>query len=300
MEIREHVQLAPYTTFGIGGPADYFVIVSTRDEIVEAIEWAKDSSLHSGRQLPFFLLGTGANILVGDKGYRGLVIKNEAKQTILAQSLLTVESGATIADIIQFTLEKGLSGFEHFAGIPSSIGGALWQNLHFLSADRSRTFYIEELVTAADLYTEEGEHKTVGKDYFQFGYDESILHKRHDIVLSATFTLTPEDSKIIEKKIAANIEWRSEKHPTGAVGRSAGSVFKKIDGFGAGRLIEQVGLKGKQIGGAKISDQHANFILNEHGASAVDVRSLIDLVQQKVQHELGLTMQTEISFVGDF
>lgn len=294
MEIREHVLLAPFTTFGIGGHADYFAVAATEEDIIQAIAFARE------KHISFFLLGTGANILIGDKGYRGLVIKNEAKKTILEGSELTAESGATIAELIGYTAEKGLSGLEHYAGIPSTVGGALWQNLHFLSPDRSQTMYIGDIVVRGKILRDNGFVEHVDKDYFQFTYDYSILHVKHDIVLSATFELIPEDQKIIKKRIAANLSWRDEKHPDGAVKCSAGSVFKKLEGYGAGRLIEQVGLKGKQIGGAKISEKHANFIVNEQGATAKDVRDLISLVQTTVKQELGLAMQPEISFVGEF
>lgn len=298
MTTQEHVALAPFTTFHIGGPADYFTRVSSAGELVDAIDWAQENSV------PFFVLGTGANILVGDKGFRGLVIKNEAHSVILSNregsSYLTAESGATIADLIDFTVEQGLSGFEHFAGIPSSVGGALWQNLHFLSADRDRTFFIAEIVESARILTESGDIRQVGRDYFRFGYDNSILHQVKDVVLSANFVLTKEDTHELKKRVFSNLLWRKEKHPENATSCSAGSVFKKIEGYGAGRLIEQVGLKGKQIGGAKISEKHANFILNTGNATAFDVRQLISLVQETVQAKLGLRLETEISFVGEF
>lgn len=294
MQIREHITLAPYTTFGIGGPADFFVEVFSEEELIDAVAFARD------KNLKVFLLGTGANILIGDKGFAGLVIKNEAKKTVMEQTILTAESGATVADVIDYTTKKGFSGFEHFAGIPSSIGGALWQNLHFLSPDRSKTMYIADIVTGAKILKTDGNIEHVGKEYFAFDYDYSSLHDTHDVVLHATFQLTPEDPKVLADRISANIQWRDEKHPTNAVKKSAGSIFKKIEGYGAGRLIEQVGLKGKMIGGAKISDKHANFILNENGATATDVLDLIELVKKSVKEQLGLAMQTEISFVGEF
>ena len=306
--------LAPYTTFGIGGPADCFVVARSENELIEAIHFAKE------KNIPFFILGTGANILIGDKGFRGLVIKNEAnksevsKETEERKVFLTAESGATIAELIKITQEKGLSGLEHFAGIPSSVGGALWQNLHFLNPDRSRTVFIGDILESAVILGIEGTSESTASDsgrtpfarmmvdcdYFQFGYDSSSLHSTHDVVLSATFALTAEDPKVITERINANLAWRAAKHPANAVKTSAGSIFKKIEGHGAGRLIEQVGLKGYHMGGAKISDEHANFIINEHGASAKDVRNLVDLVTKKVKNELGLDMQIEISFVGEF
>lgn len=307
VDIQQNVILAPFTTFDIGGPADFFVVAHSAEELEEAVKWAKEKSL------AWFILGKGANILVGDKGFRGVVIKNESSQVSTTGSELVAESGATIEDLINLTAEKGLSGLEHFAGIPSSVGGALWQNLHFLSPDRFQTVFIGDIVQSAvilsatkdldsspSVQNDKLERKEVDKEYFQFAYDYSKLHETHDIVLSATLLLTPEDPQVIQERIAANLKWRAEKHPTNATTCSAGSVFKKIEGYGAGRLIEQVGLKGKSIGGAKISDKHANFIVNTGNATAKDIRALIALVQQEVKQKLGLDMQTEISFIGEF
>lgn len=294
MTIAQNTLLAPYTTFHIGGPADFFIVSHSIEELLESVAFAKEKSL------PFFILGTGANILIGDKGFRGVVIKNEAKKISWEGNLVTAESGETIADLIHLTVERGFSGFEHFAGIPSSVGGALWQNLHFLSPDRSETKYIGDIVDHARIITESGEIKTVGKEYFHFGYDASILHEVQDIVLSATFILTSESTAILAQRVEANLSWRKQKHPENATSCSAGSVFKKIEGHGAGRLIEQVGLKGHQIGGAKISEKHANFIINMGNATASDVRQLISLVQQTIQEQLGLPLETEISLIGEF
>lgn len=308
MDVQKDVLLSDYTTFHIGGPADEFIVVTSVDELVAAIAYAHKKTL------PFFVLGTGANILVGDKGFRGVVIKNEAGGFSFDGNILTVESGAVMSDLIGLCAKKGLSGLEHFAGIPSSVGGALWQNLHFLSPDRSKTMYIGDMLIQAiilggDATPESNKggsrddglkQKVVDKDYFQFGYDDSILHHNKDVVLSATFTLTPKDPQEIEDTIDANLKWREEKHPKGAVHCSAGSVFKKIEGHGAGRLIEHVGLKGHLIGGAQISEQHANFIINTGNATAQDVVNLIELVKEKVKQAFGLEMQTEISMVGEF
>lgn len=294
MEMQRNVVLAPYTTFGIGGTADYFAVAQTSDDLLDALRTAK------AKNLPYFVLGSGANILMGDKGFRGFVIKNEARAFEFSGNMLLTESGAKIGDIIKVAAKKGLSGFEHFAGIPSTVGGALWQNLHFLSPDRKKTMYIGDLLKSATILSATGEIKKVTKDYFQFDYDQSILHTSGDVVLIAQFTFTQEDPAVIHERITANLAWREEKHPVEAWKNSAGSVFKKIEGHGSGRLIEQVGLKGHKIGGAQISDKHANFIINTGNASAKDIRELISLVQEKVKKELNLDMQVEISFVGEF
>ena len=294
MDIQEHVALSPYTTFHIGGPADIFITATTLDDLVEAVAYAKKKGV------PYFVLGTGANILVGDKGFRGVVIKNDAKAYVLEENVLMAESGAVMSDLIGFTAKKGLSGLEHFSGIPSTVGGGLWQNLHFLSPDRTKTMYIEEFLREAEILTEEGERKIVDTSYFNFGYDTSILHTKKDVVLSATFQLTPKNEAEIENVIDANLKWREEKHPQNATHCSAGSIFKKVENLGAGRLIEQVGLKGHQIGGAQISDKHANFIINTGNATANDVVQLVELVKEKVRAQFNVEMQPEISFVGEF
>lgn len=286
--------LAPYTTYGIGGAADYFVTVNSSEELANAMVFARKE------KLPYFVLGTGANILIGDKGFRGLVIHNQAARIRITSNTLVAESGATITEAIRRSLNKGLSGLEHFAGIPSSVGGALWQNLHFLSPDRSKTVFIAEFLCSALVLLEDNTIITVPREFFAFGYDDSILHHRDIIVLKASFQLAPNTPKEIQKVIQANLNWRSKRHPSLRSEPSCGSVFKKIDGVGAGRLIANAGLQGKAIGSAQISNKHANFIVNKGRASAQDVRHLIDLVQEKVLEETGHKLEPEISFVGEF
>ncbi len=337
LDIQRDVSLAPYTTYQIGGPADYFVEVHSQDQLVTAITQARQQSI------PYFLLGTGANILIGDKGFRGLVIYNQADNVeinplsrlsgaggdrisqdghdvqdrsyradaLLDDSestsdmrsptcLLTAESGATIADLIKYTAERQLSGLEHFAGIPSSVGGALWQNLHFLSPDRSRTVFIEEVLDSAKVLMPDNSTRVVGTDFFQFGYDDSILHHQEVIVLEATFNLITKPKAEIVHQAQENLKWRRERQPQLEDFPSCGSVFKKIEGVGAGRLIDQVGLKGKQVGGAKISEKHANFLVNTGQATAADVMALAILAQEKVKAETGYQLEMEIGLVGEF
>ncbi|HHT9137412.1 MAG TPA: UDP-N-acetylmuramate dehydrogenase [Candidatus Wunengus sp. YC60] len=286
--------LAPFTTYKIGGPADLFVEVHTIDELTHAVFEARRE------KIPFFLLGCGANILVTDKGFRGLIIRNLAnKVTILDDNKILAESGAIITDLIEQSKNLGLSGFEHFADIPSTVGGAMWQNLHFLSPDRKRTVFIEEIVQTSRILTEEGQFLAVGVDYFQYGYDTSILQVRKDIVLEVTFQLRPKPKEEIFGVIDANIAWRRAKQPLLAEFPSCGSVFKKIEGIGAGRLIDQAGLKGKRIGGAEVSPKHANFIVNMGNAKAADVLELIKYVQEEVKRKSGHALETEITVIGE-
>ncbi len=295
--LRRNVPLAPYTTFRIGGPADLFFEARTPEELARILTAARRLGV------PYFLLGMGANILVGDGGFRGLVVRNAARaiRVFPETHRLRADSGAIIyPDVIEAAVGADLSGLEHYVGIPSTVGGALWQNLHFLSPDRSRTMFIEEVLLEAELLTEEGERRTVGVDYFDFGYDRSILHTRDDVVLSATFRLIPGDEEEMRAVMAANLAWRRERHPPLDTEPSAGSIFKKIEGIGAGRLIDGCGLKGTRIGGAEVSPRHANIIVNRGGATAADVRALIAHVQAVVARETGYRLEPEIAFVGEF
>lgn len=292
--LEKNKPLAPFTTYKIGGHADWFVETHTIDELLHAVSEAKRANI------PFFLLGCGANILFTDKGFRGLVIGNRAnKATLLEGNKVFAESGAIIADLITLCYERGFSGFEHFIDIPSTVGGAMWQNLHFLSPDRKRTMYISEIVGTSRILTEEGHVQTVDVDYFQFGYDTCILHKRQDIVLDVTFRLSQKPKTEIKSVMDSNLAWRRAKQPQLPEYPSCGSVFKKIEGIGAGRLIEQAGLKGMRIGGAEISKKHANFIVNLGDAKASDVLALIHYAQKEVKQKSGYALETEITVVGE-
>ncbi len=297
--VRCDVPLAPYTTFRIGGPADCFVEVATADELETALRIVRQHGWHH------FLLGCGANILVGDRGFRGVVVHNAADRIEVDRSLARIraESGAIFyPDVIRAAVDAGLQGIEHYVGIPSTVGGALWQNLHFLSPppERERTMYIAEVLHSATLLTEEGERRIVDANYFDFGYDYSILHDRDDVVLEATFQLSPGDAETMQRTMKANLEWRAERHPPLDTEPSAGSIFKKIEGIGAGRLIDEAGLKGTRIGGAEITHRHANIMINRGGATAADVQALIRLAQRAVHERYGLDLEPEIAFVGEF
>jgi UDP-N-acetylmuramate dehydrogenase len=298
--LRQDVPLAPYTTFRIGGPADLLYEPESVDELAAGVAAARQLGIRH------LLLGVGANILVGDRGFRGLVIRNRARHVEIdaASGRVRAESGVVVfPDLIEATVDAGLSGLEHYVGIPSTVGGALWQNLHFLSPppERERTMFIEEVTESAEILSEEGERKVVDRDYFEFGYDQSILHHRDDAVLAATFRLAPgSDRERLREIMAANLAWRAERHPPLDSEPSAGSIFKKIEGIGAGRLIDEAGLKGYRIGGAMITRRHANIMINAGGATAADVRALIDHVQEVVERRTGHRLEVEIAFVGDF
>jgi UDP-N-acetylmuramate dehydrogenase len=289
--------LSEYTTFRIGGPADLFYSTETGDDLATAVLAARDL------QIPYFILGLGANILVGDKGFRGLVIRSHASHfTFSDTGELRVESGAVVGELIPEAVERGWSGLEHYVGIPSTVGGAVWQNLHFLEPEpeRKRTMFIADVFKSCELLTEEGERKTVGADYMQFGYDTSILHHRRDVALAVTFQLERGDTATMHRIMQENLSWRGARHPWLQFHPSAGSIFKKIEGMGAGRLIDQCGLKGFRHGDAQISHIHANIMVNLGKATACDVRELIAIAQDAVEKKFGVRLEPEIGFIGEF
>ena len=295
--LQRNVALAPRTSFRIGGPAAFYVEARTPEALATAIRVARRF------EIDYFLLGRGANILIGDQGYAGLVIANHAQAIDIHGTCVTAASGALVyPDLIDAAVGRGLSGLEHYVGIPSTVGGALWQNLHFLSPApaRERTMFIGEVLESAEILTADNERRRVDVDYFEFGYDQSVLHSRDDIVLSATFELEPAPAETLTRIMQENLRWRAERHPPLDSEPSAGSIFRKIEGIGAGRLIDECGLKGLRCGDAQISPRHANIIVNHGRASAADVCALIMHAQRCVQAETGYWLTPEISFVGEF
>lgn len=295
--LKRDEPLAQYTTFRIGGPADLFYDATSTDDLAGAVAAARDL------EIDYFVLGLGANILFGDGGFRGLVIRNMSNHLkFFDDGHLWVESGAVMSRLIPQAVERGWSGLEHYVGIPSTVGGAVWQNLHFLSPapERERTMFIAEIFQSAELLTHDGKRLTVDRDYMQFGYDTSTLHKQRDIALAVTFQLDPGDKAVMHRIMQENLSWRGGKHPWLEYHPSAGSIFQKIEGVGAGRLIDEVGLKGFRHGDAQISHIHANIMVNLGHATAKDVRELITLAQTKVQERFGHHLKVEIGFIGEF
>ncbi|MDA3942764.1 MAG: UDP-N-acetylmuramate dehydrogenase [Bacteroidetes bacterium] len=295
--LQRNVALADKTSFRIGGPAAWYIEVTTPEALATAVRVAREL------EVDYFLLGRGANILVGDRGFSGLVIANHARQVDVRGTQVWAASGAVIyPDVIHAAVTHNLSGLEHYVGIPSTVGGALWQNLHFLSPApaRERTLFIGEVLDSADLLTADNRRVTVDADYFEFGYDQSVLHTRDDIVLSAIFELESAHGEGLARVMEENLRWRAERHPPLDTEPSAGSIFRKIEGIGAGRLIDEAGLKGMTCGDAQISPRHANIIVNNGTAQAADVCALIMHAQKAVEAATGYWLTPEISFVGDF
>ena len=280
--VLRDVALAPYTTFKIGGPADLLYEAKSADELANAVATARELGV------PHFVLGLGANILIGDRGFRGLVIRNAASlHEFSADGHLRTESGAVMKDLIQEAVRRGWSGFEHYVGIPSTVGGAIWQNLHFLSPapERERTMFIAEVFESCEILSEEGERKSVGADYVRFGYDDSVFHHRRDVVLAVTFKLERGDQGTMHRVMQENLSWRGGKHPWLDWHPERRLHLQEDRRRRRGRLVDQCGLKGHRVGDAQISYIHANILVNLGRATARDVRALISLAQRTVRKD---------------
>jgi len=288
--------LASYTYFRIGGPADYFVTVKSSQELKEIILLAESSGLR------WFILGGGSNILVGDLGFRGLVIKNEAESMSVNGEILTAESGVKMSKLAAFANRSGLAGLEMFMSVPGTLGGAVFNNSHFRP---EKGEFIGNLVKEADIL--EGRRKkkegrreiiTVDGDWFRFGYDYSRLQDEPGVILQVKFKLKrgdPEKLKDISRKLMKD---RNSRQPIGQY--SCGCMFRNYKGVSAGKLIDEVGMKNKKVGGVVISDKHANFVINTGGGKATEVLKLMDLIKRVVKNKSGIDLEPEIFMVGEF
>jgi len=284
--LRENVPLKQHTTFKIGGPARYFYIAKTKNNLIKSVQVALKL------KLPFFVLAGGSNILIRDEGFNGLVIKNETRNFKIEKEKIIAESGASLAEITEASVRAGLKGLAEAAGIPGTIGGAIYGNAGWPKG----AWAIGDVAESAEILMPDGKVKKVSKKWLDFGYRESRLKKEKDVlILEATLKLQKGDAKKLKQRTQEILKTRNGKIPTGF---SAGSVFKNPEEKSAGFLIEQCGLKGKKIGRAKISEKHANFIINLGNATANDVLALIQLAKKEVKNKFKITLEEEIIIIS--
>ena len=285
---KEKLPLAKYTTFKIGGPADLFYEARNMDELKNAVKEAR------GIKIPYMILGGGSNILISDNGFKGLVIKNSCKKIKIDHNKVISESGVALSELVSKTQKIGLSGFEFGAGIPGTIGGAVWGNAG-LPKKSIGDILVRALVLKKDNTCEE-----VKNDYFRFKYRKSFLkrNENRDIILKAEFVLTWENPQKIKESITSLITERRTKQPLSFA--SVGSIFKNPSQRFAGELLEKVGAKKMRVGKAQVSPKHANFIINMGGAKASDVKELIEKLKDKVKNKFSINLQEEINYVGEW
>ena len=290
--MTENEPMSRHTSFRIGGPADLFIVPGTEDELAEGIRRCR------GQDIPYIVLGAGSNVLVGDRGIRGAVfcIDHPMDDVIITEhdGRFTVTAGAGISmmKLASVFMVKGIAGFEFASGIPGRLGGGLFMNAGAYGGE------LKDIVVSARVLDTDGNIITRTKEELELSYRHSIIQENGDIVLSVTMELEAGDPAEIKAKMDDLKQRRVEKQPVEYP--SAGSTFKRPEGYFAGKLISDSGLKGMRIGGAEVSEKHAGFIINTGGATAADVAALIKAVQDRVFEDSGVMLTPEVRFIGEF
>ncbi len=281
---EEKVPLARYTTFKVGGPADYFLCPESQQSLLEVLDFLE------GEDIAYLPLGGGSNLLVRDGGFRGAVLSLAGLSSVaLEGELLVAEAGVSISRLLSFCSERGLSGLEFLVGVPATVGGAVVMNAGAFGRE------IKDVLEGVLVY-HQGELEYYRRDDLTFFY-RGLSLPRGSLVVSATFRLHPAPREEIKAQMARFFGSRKEKQPLSYP--SAGSVFKNPSPAPAGFLIEAAGLKGVHCGGAEFSSKHANFIVNKGGACAQDILTLMELARERVFREFGITLEEEVRIVGE-
>lgn len=312
-ECKQEVSLKNFTTLKVGGPADLYIEAKTSDQFQQAVIEAIKQNV------PFTVLGGGSNTLISDKGIRGLVIRNLTRNIVIrgikgkyengnhvGKVYVEADSGVIFNSLVRFTIEEGYKGIEMHLGLPGTVGGAVYMNSKWTNPEG----YIGDVLHSATIITKAGELKTVPKEYFHFGYDDSILQKTKEIVVSVTFEFERSTKEVLWDIANRSITYRRSTQPQGVF--TLGCTFQNIstsEAFtiptplhttSAGYLIDHAGLKGYTIGNAQVSPIHANFIANLGGATAADIIQLIEHVRLTVKQKFGVELKEEIVRLGEF
>ena len=285
-QLLQNEPMAAHTTFRVGGPADLMFFPASEEQVCAALKLAEE------HDVPAMVIGNGSNMIVRDGGIRGLVIVlgERFSAVEISDNVLCAQAGASMARIASAAQAKALAGLEFASGIPGSLGGGCAMNAGAYGGQLS-----DVLIDARVLLN--GEVRTMTRDELQMGYRTTLPLREGGIVLSARFALTPDDGAAIQERMKDLNARRRDKQPLNFP--SAGSTFKRPEGYFAGALIEQAGLKGRTIGGAQVSEKHAGFIINIGGATAQDILELIAHVQKVVMEQFGVALETEVRIVGE-
>lgn len=286
--VKTDEPMAMHTTFRVGGPADFFVEIGSVEELREIIDY-----LHK-TDYDFFILGNGSNLLVGDKGYQGVVLHlgNRFAEYSVEGNVVTAQAGAMLSVVAKAAAAGSLTGMEFAAGIPGTVGGAIVMNAGAYDGE------MKQIVTKVTVMTAEGEVLELDNETMEFGYRTSIIKNRPFIVLSAQMALKPGNAEEIHAQIEELNARRRSKQPLELP--SAGSTFKRPEGHFAGKLIMDAGLRGSRIGGAQVSEKHCGFIVNLGNASAADIYELMEEVTEKVEEQFSVRLEPEVVRLGDF
>jgi UDP-N-acetylmuramate dehydrogenase len=288
-DLKRNEILAPYTTFRIGGPADYFYPAKTASRLCNAILTAEELGIN------YFVLAGGSNLLINDRGFRGLIIRNECEKMEVHGNKITAETGIELQRVCDLALESSLSGMECLTGIKGSLGGAIYGNAGAFGRS------IAETLESAVIFAPGGELKVVDQSYFEFVYRGSKLKKNREIVLSCTLNLSPGNKDQIRAKMQEIEQLRQTKHPTQE--GSAGCFFKNIRNgekvIPAGMLLEQVEAKELHFGDASVYHKHANIVVNLGLAKASQVWKITRIMKERVKSKFGIELEEEVRFLGE-
>ena len=277
-----------HTTFRVGGPADFYAMPENVTEVKKLITYCRDTNL------PYYIVGNGSNLLVGDKGFRGLIIQISKSMSDIKVEGTEVRAyaGALLSKVANVVLNEELKGFEFAAGIPGTVGGAVRMNAGAYGGE------IKDIIKSATVIDNEGNIITLTKDELELSYRSSIISKNEYIVLEAVFVLEKGKREDIKSVMDDLKERRVSKQPLEFP--SAGSTFKRPEGYFAGKLIDDAGLRGFSIGGAQVSEKHCGFVINKGDATAKDIVDLMNEVSRRVKENSGVTLEPEVRRIGEF
>ena len=287
-EVVTEEPMSRHTTFRIGGPADYFVTPHTKEEIRQVIRLCKEE------EIPFAVLGNGSNLLVGDKGFRGVIIQlfKNFSNIIIEEENIYAQSGALLVRLANQAAKQGLTGLEFASGIPGTLGGAVVMNAGAYGGE------MKDVILWSDVLTEDGEFLRLSGEELELGYRTSVIQKKHYFVLGAALRLKKGDQNEIRSMMEELKEKRVSKQPVEYP--SAGSTFKRPEGYFAGKLIMDAGLRGFSVGAAQVSEKHCGFVINKGGATAEEVQLLMKEVADRVEKKFGVRLEPEVKMLGEF
>lgn len=279
--------MSRHTTFRVGGPADFFVTPKAKEEVRDVIRICKEAGM------PYYIIGNGSNLLVSDAGYRGVIVQiyKEMNELKVEGDLVKAQAGALLSGIAAKALGAELSGFEFASGIPGTIGGACVMNAGAYGGE------MKDVLESVTVLTGEGKIIELGRNELELGYRTSVIAKKGYIVLGAVLKLERGDGEKIKTYMDELKEKRVTKQPLEYP--SAGSTFKRPEGYFAGKLIEDAGLRGFQVGGAQVSEKHCGFVINRDHATAADIMELMRQVQIRVKENSGVDLEPEVKRLGD-
>ncbi|MGN0348949.1 MAG: UDP-N-acetylmuramate dehydrogenase [Roseburia sp.] len=286
-QICEMEPMSKHTTFRVGGPADVLVL-SQEDQLSRILRLCREW------QEPYLMIGNGSNLLVGDKGIRGLVLKLISKDEGISvdDTRLCVDAGILLPKVARVAAEHGLTGMEFAAGIPGSIGGAIVMNSGAYGGE------MKDIVSLVHVVDKNGQKKVLSSEDLEFGYRRSCILAKEYIITRVELTLSPGNQDIIFERMGELSKMRKAKQPLEYP--SAGSTFKRPEGYFAGKLIMDAGLRGLTVGGAQVSEKHCGFVINTGGASAKDICTLIQKITAEVKRQSGVTLEPEVKLLGEF